>query len=121
MARKRLGELLILAGVIDDAGLGVGLRQAQRWGGALGRGVVDLGLVREPDLVRALSMQLAIPVAPDLLKIKIYPNVLNLMPEEFCLEHSIIPFQHEGKFVDVALCDPTNLSILDEVRIRTKL
>src|SRR5262249_1982091 len=32
-----------------------------------------------------------------------------------------VPFRIDGKFLDVALCDPTNLGVLDEIRIRTKL
>jgi hypothetical protein len=121
MARKKLGELLMQAGVIDENRLRIGLREQQRWGGQLGRVLVNLGLVSEEELVRALSAQLAIPVAPDLVTAKIHGATLDLVPEDFCVEHSIIPFNQDGKFLDVALCDPTNLSILDEVRIRTKL
>ena len=121
MARKRLGEILIQSGLIDDARLRMALREQQRWGGPLGRKLIELRLVREDDLVRALSMQLNIPVAPDLLALRISPDTLDLLPTEFCEEHALIPFHQEGKFLDLALCDPTNLSIVDEVRIRTKL
>ena len=121
MARKKLGEVLVQAGLLDEAKLRVALREQQRWGGPLGRHLLELRLVREDDLVRALAMQLNFPVAPDLLGTRPSPNVLDLLPLDFCEEHSLVPFRIDGKFLDVALCDPTNLAVLDEIRIRTKL
>ncbi|HJZ86626.1 MAG TPA: hypothetical protein VKN99_15720 [Polyangia bacterium] len=121
MARKRLGEILIEAGVIDETKLRVALREQQRWGGQLGRQLIELRLVHEEDLVRALATQLNIPIAPELLMWDIAPDTLDLLTLEFCQAHAVIPFFQEGKFLDLALCDPTNLSTLDDVRIRTKL
>src|SRR5262249_6672065 len=121
MARKRLGEILIEAGLLDEARLRAALREQQRWGGPLGRQLLEMRLVREEDLVRALSVQLHIPAAPDLLTLAIPDPVRNLLAVEFCEEHALVPFHQDGKFLDVALCDPTNLSVLDEVRIRTRL
>src|SRR5262245_52544042 len=121
MPRKKLGEVLVQAGLLDEAKLRVALREQQRWGGPLGRHLLELRLVREDDLVRALSMQLNFPVAPDLIAHPPPPNVFGLMPLEFCEEHSLLPFHIDGKFLAVALCAPTNLALLDEIRIRTKL
>jgi type II secretion system (T2SS) protein E len=121
MARKRLGQILIETGLIDEARLNVALREQQRWGGHLGRKLIELKLVKEPDLVRVLSHQLNIPVAPEVSKIAVPEPVLRLLSVEFCQEHSLIPFRQDGRFLDVALCDPTNLSILDEIRIRVRL
>src|SRR5215831_4463056 len=121
MARKKLGEVLVQAGLLDDSKLRVALREQQRWGGPLGRHLLELRLLREEDLVRALAMQLNFPVAPDLLAARPPANVFDLLPLDFCEEHSLVPFHIEGKFLDVALCDPTNLAVLDEIRIRTKL
>jgi len=121
MARKKLGEVLVQAGLLDEAKLRVALREQQRWGGPLGRHLLELRLVREEDLVRALAMQLNFPVAPDLLATRPPPNLLDLLPLDFCEEHSLVPFHIDGKFLDVALCDPTNLGVVDEIRIRTKL
>jgi type IV pilus assembly protein PilB len=121
MARKKLGEVLVQAGLLDEQKLRVALREQQRWGGPLGRHLLELHLVREEDLVRALAMQLNFPVAPDLVANKPTDQVLDLLPLDFCEEHSLVPFHIDGKFLDVALCDPTNLAVLDEIRIRTKL
>ena len=61
--RIRLGELLVRAGVLDEYKLNAALAEQQRWGGRLGRVLVDMGFVSEEILVKALSKQLAVPVA----------------------------------------------------------
>jgi hypothetical protein len=120
MARKRLGEILLDAGVIDEQRLRVALLEQQRWGGHLGRILVDMKLVSEDVLVQALSQQLNFP-AINLDKRTIPTSVLELVSGELAEQHSIIPFHIDGKFLDVAMTDPTNLGIVDELRIRTQL
>ena len=50
--------MLIEAGVLTEQALRVALKEQQRWGGSLGRTVVEMKLVSEHDLVRVLSQQL---------------------------------------------------------------
>jgi type IV pilus assembly protein PilB len=120
MARKRIGEILTQAGVLDSAGLRAALTEQRRWGGPLGRILVDMKLVSEDALVRALSQQLNFPVV-NIDKVRIPAEVLELVSGDLAEQHGIIPFNLEGKFLDVAMSDPTNLGIIDELRIRTQL
>lgn len=120
MARKRIGEILVQAGVLDNAGLRAALAEQRRWGGHLGRVLIDMKLVSEEALVRALSHQLNFPTV-DLDQLDVADATLELVPGELAEQHSLIPFNLEGKFLDVAMSDPTNLGIIDELRIRTQL
>jgi len=120
MARKRLGEILTEAGLIDEAGLRAALVEQRRHGGPLGRILVDLKLVGEDDLVRALSRQLAIPTV-DLDQLDIPQAVLDLVPGEWAEAHGLVPFAQPMKFLDVAMTDPTNLGLIDEIRVKTQL
>ncbi|MBI5479802.1 MAG: hypothetical protein HY906_13140 [Deltaproteobacteria bacterium] len=120
MARKKLGEILIQAGVIDEAKLRSALAEQARWGGPLGRILVDMRIITEEALVQALSHQLNFP-AVKIDEKKIPPQALELVPVELCEQHGMIPFSLSGKFLDVAMADPTNLGIIDELRIRTRL
>jgi hypothetical protein len=120
MARKRIGEILIEAGVLDESGLRAALIEQRRWGGQLGRILVEMNLVSEAVLVKALSHQLNFPMV-ELVKQQFDPSILELVPGELAEQHSIVPFRVEGKFLDVAMSDPTNLGIIDELRIRTQL
>ncbi len=120
MARKRLGEILVQAGVLDDARLRAALTEQRRWGGPLGRILVDMGGITEDAMVQALSHQLNFPMVN--LDTKSIPaDVLDLVPPELSEQHSVVPFAVQGKFLDVAMADPTNLGIIDELRIRTRL
>ncbi|MCG8425685.1 MAG: hypothetical protein MJE77_48010 [Proteobacteria bacterium] len=120
MARKRIGELLVQAGVLDNTGLRAGLAEQRRWGGQLGRVLVDMKLVTEEALVRALSHQLNFPTI-DLDQLDVPDSTLELVSADLAEQHSLIPFNLEGKFLEVAMSDPTNLGIIDELRIRTQL
>jgi hypothetical protein len=119
-ARKRLGEILVQAGVLGEAQLRVALGEQKRWGGPLGRLLVDMKLITEEAMVQALSHQLNFP-AINLDQRQIDPKVLELVPGELAEQHSVVPFHAQGKFLDVAMSDPTNLGIIDELRIRTRM
>lgn len=120
MARRRIGEILVADGVLDDGRLRLALAEQQRWGGPLGRILVDLRLIDEATLVEALSRQLQIP-AVDLDAIEVPPAVVELVPGELCEQYSVVPFRAAAKFLDLAMADPTNLGIADELQIRTRL
>lgn len=120
MARRRIGEILIAEGVLDDSRLRAALIEQQRWGGPLGRILVDMRLIDEATLVEALGRQLGIP-AVDLDAIDVPQAVVDLVPGELCEQYSVVPFRAASKFLDLAMADPTNLGIADELQIRTRL
>jgi hypothetical protein len=120
MARKKLGEMLIEAGVLDEARLRSALADQRRWGRSLGRTLVEMRLIAEDELVRVLALQLGIP-AVDLEKFTIPDSVTSLIPDELARQHQIVAFNQQMKFLDVAMVDPTNLGVTDELRIRTQM
>ena len=120
MARKKLGEMLIEAGVLDEARLRSALADQRRWGRSLGRTLVEMKLIAEDELVRVLGRQLGMP-SVDLDKFSIPDSVCSLIPDELARQHQIIAFDQQMKFLDVAMVDPTNLGVIDELRIRTQL
>ena len=120
MSRKRLGEMLVDAGLVSEQQLRVALKEQQRWGGSLGRTVVEMKLVGEPDLIRVLAEQLKV-AAVDLDAIEIPQSVLAWVPADMADLHALVPYAQPMKFLDVAMADPTNVTVLDELRTRTKL
>jgi type IV pilus assembly protein PilB len=121
MGRKRLGELLLEAGVIDSMQLDSALGEQQKWGRPLGQTLVELGFIDERELVRALSTQLLFPTV-DLRNSKAPMEALNRLDFEFCVAHSCFPFgyQENGSFLDVAMADPTNPTLFDTIRVQTR-
>lgn len=121
MARKRLGELLVMAGAIDEFQLQSALGEQRRWGRPLGVTMVEMGLLDEETLVRILSQQLNIP-AVDLQTTPIEPEALRQLDHDLCNEYQCLPFRYEdsGKFLHIAMADPTNLEVFDRIRVKTR-
>ena len=123
MARKKLGEILIDAGVLDDMQLRSALSEQKKWGKRLGSTLVQLGFVEEGALTKALSSQMSLPsVNP--MELNIPDSVLKTIPIEKVEKYQIIPFAVEksdiGKgTLKLAMADPTNLTALDEIQFST--
>ena len=116
--RRRLGELLEEAGLIDQAQLGIALANQRDFGGPLGKSLVDMGFITEEAMIRTLARQLKLPVA--WLDGKwVEPQVLELVPAELAHKHGCLPLAltegASGKVLQLAMQDPGNLEALDAV------
>lgn len=122
--RLKIGEIVLRAGIIDELQLEAALGEQQKWGGRLGRVLIRMGYVSEANLVQALAGQLNIPVAT-LEGKKISARVLQLVPYEYADSHTCLPLfikEEEGcETLFVAMDDPSNLGVLDDIAFRTGL
>jgi type IV pilus assembly protein PilB len=119
-AKKRLGELLIEAGVIDDAMLHSALGHQRRWGGRIGQAILDLKLASEAAIIDALARKLGFEVARlGFLEPHALESALKLVGKDFAVRHTVFPMSADHATLTVAMADPTNLSITDELSFRT--
>src|SRR6059058_3266928 len=88
--RRKLGELLLAAGVVDETRLKAALAEQKRWGGKLGRTLIDLGFVREDIMVKALSHQLKLP-SVNLTRITPTKTAISLVPVQLCERYGVFP------------------------------
>lgn len=118
--RIKLGELLVRAGVLDESKLKAALHEQERWGGRLGTALVAMGFLSEELLVKALSKQLAVPVAR-LDALDVPESVLRKLDHDFVKTHAICPERYiaDRKTLVVAMADPINVETIDEVQRRT--
>ncbi|RMG11955.1 MAG: general secretion pathway protein GspE [Deltaproteobacteria bacterium] len=118
--RMRLGELLVAAGVLDETRLKAALAEQRKWGGKLGRVLVDMGFVSEDLMVKALSKQLGLSRV-DLDKATLPQNVTQYLGVDVCERYGVFPVERDDdrKILRVATADPTNYEALDEVSFRT--
>lgn len=114
--RKKLGELLIEGGLIDQYQLKSALAHQRQWGGRIGANVVKLGFVTEDDLVDFLSRTFNLP-SVNLHAVKVPAALIAAVPKDVAKKYGIIPLQQSAdkKFLTVAMSDPTNLIALDEL------
>ncbi|ABC83102.1 general secretion pathway protein GspE [Anaeromyxobacter dehalogenans] len=124
MARMRIGELLVAQGAIDAVQLESALAHQRRWGGRLGRSIVSLGFLGEPIVLGAVGAQLGVPFM-ELGDRHVPPAVLRLLPEKLIRTRKVLPLSRvnepRGAAVVVALADPADLGVLDEITFATGL
>ena len=122
--RKRIGELLVEVGALDSFQLESALAHQRRWGGRLGRAIVHLGFLREDQVLSALGDQLGVSYVS--LWDKVVPrDVISLLPEKLIRGRRVLPLarlrEHRRGPLLVALVDPSDLSVIDELSFATGL
>jgi type IV pilus assembly protein PilB len=124
MARQRIGELLVERGHIDPVQLRSALAYQRRWGGRLGRSIVDLGFMPERALLEQVGAQLGVPVV-DLAEWDVPAELLAILPERLMRERKALPLErradHRRGPLVVALADPGDLGVLDEISFASGL
>jgi type IV pilus assembly protein PilB len=116
----RIGEQLIHEGLVTRDQLSKALDDARSNGNRVGYSLVKLGFLGEQDLVRALARQHRIP-AVDLERVKLDPKILKLVPTDIAIKHQVLPLRRVGRTLTVAMANPTDLGVLDDLKFVTRL
>jgi hypothetical protein len=119
--RKKIGELLVQAGVVTESQVRTALGQKRNYGRGhrLGSVMVAMGIVTPKQLARALAEQFDMPFVelPE-----IPPEVTALVSVDFQAEHRVVPFKLEGdgksERLHVAVEDPGDLALIDRLRFQ---
>jgi hypothetical protein len=116
--RKKLGEVLLERGLIDEDQLNSALAYQRQWGHRLGTALVAKGFITEGMLVKVLGEVMSLPVV-DLSKIKIDHDALRLVNYQTCENNDLIPIQlaqqGHSRQLTLAMADPMNIAIIDEL------
>ncbi len=115
----QIGELLLREGLISREDLDQALQQQKETGTRLGFALVTSGALSEADLTRVLSMQYHVP-AVELSETEIDPKILRLVPADFASKHLILPLRRVGRTLTVAMANPTDLSVIDDLKFVTR-
>ncbi len=113
-----LGALLVAGGMITREQLAAALREQERTGKKLGRILIDLGLMREADIVRMLARQVGLEFV-DLSDYPVDPSAAALIPEATARRYLAIGIGHEDGKLVLAMSDPSNVFALDDIRTIT--
>jgi type IV pilus assembly protein PilB len=116
MAMRRLGQILVDLGFISDDQLETLLEEHRSAPGILiGKFAESQGLINEEQLAQAVAEQWSMQVV-SLADIVIPPNVLGLVTETMAQMYRILPIAFRDGSLTIAMCDPQNLAIQDELR-----
>jgi len=121
--KKKLGEILLEAGVIDEIQLKSALGHQKKWGCKLGTSLLELRILTEESLTKFLSSQSNVK-GIDLASARIPEDVFALIPKDTASKYGVIPVAVRDtpgrKTLTVAMSNPTNLTALDELEGVTK-
>lgn len=114
-----MGEILVKQGLIRSDQLQQALNHAKRNHQKLGSAIISLGFLKDSQILRALEKQYGVP-GVDVSQFEIEQSVLAMVPKDFCEKHAAIPISKAGMTLVVALTDPSNLQVRDDLRFITK-
>ncbi len=116
--RKKLGQILLSAGVINDEQLKTALGMTKGAGKRLGEILVEAGMANEDQVTKALAKQAGLKYADlseDTIRNAIDPS---LLPQDLIKKNLILPIGKSGSKLRLLVHDPTNLELLDMMRFR---
>jgi len=117
---KQLSEILIEQGRLTDVQVRGAQIYAKQNDVSLSEAVVRLGFLTEEQVTMALGKHFAVPYASKengILVPEREQNLQEIIPEKFSRENMIIPLFLEDDVLAVALLDPTNVFLLENVKM----
>ena len=116
---ERIGDLLVKEGLITRVQLDKALQEQRQNGTRVGYNLVKLGYVQEIELTKTLARQYKMP-AVDLSKFEVDPKIVKLIPADLALKNLVLPLKRDGRTLTVAMADPTNFAVIDDLKFITR-
>ncbi|MGC9054536.1 MAG: hypothetical protein ACP5KS_11695, partial [Candidatus Hydrogenedens sp.] len=113
--QRRLGDILVEQGIIIPLQLDEALQRQRLTGDFLGRVLVSMGYCDEQAIVEALGTQLGMEKI-DVTRLKIPENIIRKISSDVARFYNVIPIKEVDGVLVVAMADPLNLQILDDLR-----
>jgi len=117
-ARLLLGEALERDGLITGEQLNAALKIQSQGGGRIGSILVEMGALKEEDLLTCLGKHHGLQ-RTSLLDLEISEDLMSLLPSRVVLKHRVLPIRMEGRTLDLAIENPNELTAIHEVEFLT--
>ena len=117
MEDRSLGAILLENTTLTQEQLEEGLAYQRDKGGKLGEALVQLKFLRNEDILKALSIQLGIPYLNKIESEEIESDVVSLLPLNYAKKNEVLPIKREERHILVAMSDPFNHYVLDDLRL----
>lgn len=118
--KEKIGQILLSRDIITKEQLEEALDTQRNTGEKLGEILIKKGFISDETLVELISFQRGFE-SVDLNKIqdKINPSVANLISKDFEYKRKIFPFELTDNTLHVAMVDPRDINVIDEIRLLT--
>ncbi len=121
--RKRIGDVLIDANIINQEQLMTALEEQRKTGKRLGEVLVELNYTDETEIAEAMSQQMKIPLAK-IREAKLAQEIIELLPENIVRKNNVIPFEldeNNPNILRIAMADPLDIIAVDDISIITNM
>ena len=113
----RIGDVLVEQGWLSPEALEEGLEAQAENGERLGQVLVQQKKITEQELLNALALQLDLEVMESIDDKELRFDLVEQLPIQYLKKHEIFPFQSEDGTLRIAVNDPLDLEVLDDLRI----
>lgn len=118
--RRLLGQILKARGVVREGQIQEALAVQRKQGGLIGQILVETGACTSADVAAALAEQSGLATI-DLEKVKPGPDALGSLDASLAHTYGVLPVTLQGKTLTVAIGDPLNTTLLEDLRFTTGL
>lgn len=116
---KQIGELLVERKVVTPEQLQEALKLQQAKGGLLGQILVGMGYATEEAVAQAVTAQYGFPYLP-LKSYAIDPELLRLIPENVARQYCLVPVDHIGDTLTIAMADPLDPRVIEDIEMLSR-
>jgi type II secretion system protein E len=114
-----LAEVLVGAGLVTRDQLETAAASRNDDVERLDESLVRLGLADEADIFAAVARHLGLEFVPEIDR-DIDVSLLAEVPSEFAMRHQVVPLREEDHTLVVAMADPFDVTVLDDLRLLTR-
>lgn len=115
----QLGKILLTKGLITQVQLDAALAEHSANGKKLGEILVEMGLIKENELLHLIAEQLQIPYV-DLKNYSFNPELVHLIPESYARRFKCLVLKKDEKGIMVGMTDPQDIIAYDEILQKLK-
>lgn len=118
--KDKIGQILLSRDIITKEQLEEALETQRNTGEKLGEILIKKGFISDETLIELISFQRGFePIDLNKIQDKIDPSVANLISKDFEFKRKVLPFKLTDNTLHVAMVDPRDINIIDEIRLLT--
>jgi type II secretion system (T2SS) protein E len=120
LARVRIEDVLVEEGILDRARVEDAQAEQEKTGRQLSEILFQREIISDYDFAKLVVTHYSLAFL-DVTNYSTRRDVLDLLPNEWCLQHAILPLDQFGSTLTLAVCEVPSPELLEEIATRTNL
>jgi CheY-like chemotaxis protein len=112
--RKKFGEILVGAKVVDESQIEIALFKQKRTGLRLGQILEEMSVITERDIAAVLARQFGLKTVANIAKASFSQELLDLCNGGTAMTKLVFPLKKEGKTLYLAMVNPLDVETIDD-------